>query len=75
MTEVRKTKTIVRKALLTLSRQEIEAAIVDAVKRDNRELKDYTFTVGWDADDGGCVIVGTLTSGTEAPGEAEGGVS
>lgn len=63
--EIKKTRTITRTAELTLSHEDIEEAILEAVRRDHKELKDYRFDIAWN-NDGGAVVTGTSSNGSEA---------
>lgn len=48
MSEVTKTRKIISSAKLELTEAEIAAYVIDGVKRDHKELKDYDLAVGFD---------------------------
>ena len=48
MPELTKTRKIVSSVALELTEAEIVAYVIDGVKRDHKELKDYELNVGFD---------------------------
>lgn len=48
MPELTKTRKIVSNVSLALTEEEIAAYVIDGVKRDHRDLKDYELNVGFD---------------------------
>lgn len=51
MPELTKTRKIVSSVALELTEAEIAAYVIDGVKRDHKELKDYELKVGFDLGD------------------------
>lgn len=48
MPEVTKTRKIISSAKLELTEAEIAAYVIDGMKRDHKEMKDYELAVGFD---------------------------
>ena len=63
--EIKKTRTITRTAELELTRDDVEVAVIEAVKRIHKELKDYTFKIQWLVDNDGAIVTGTSSNGEE----------
>lgn len=63
MSAVKKGKTITRNATLEFTSDDVELAIIAAVKKAHPDLKNYVWDIKWPAEGFDCIVTGTQTSG------------